>query len=114
MVGGWVWDLANVRGGPSIFFGGPSVCVGGLSPRTLCAVGCFYIFFWLRHLAQLVHQASAPALVNGETPAPRGLPWPRGAAAQGLLLPPPPPSNTNTRYTKGLSHTHRSNPYPRT
>jgi hypothetical protein len=20
MVGGWVWDLANVRGGPSIFF----------------------------------------------------------------------------------------------
>jgi hypothetical protein len=22
-VGGWVWDLANVRGGPSIFFGRP-------------------------------------------------------------------------------------------
>ena len=24
MVGGWVGDLVNVRGGPSIFFGGPS------------------------------------------------------------------------------------------
>jgi hypothetical protein len=23
MVGGWVWDLANARGGPSIFFGRP-------------------------------------------------------------------------------------------
>jgi hypothetical protein len=23
MVGGWVWNLANVRGGPSIFFAGP-------------------------------------------------------------------------------------------
>jgi hypothetical protein len=23
MVGGWVWDLVNVRGGPSIFFGRP-------------------------------------------------------------------------------------------
>jgi hypothetical protein len=22
--GGWVWDLANTRGGPSIFFAGPS------------------------------------------------------------------------------------------
>jgi hypothetical protein len=25
MVGGWVWDLVNVRGGPSIFFAGPSL-----------------------------------------------------------------------------------------
>jgi hypothetical protein len=27
-VGGWVWDLAHVRGGPSIFFAGPSASDG--------------------------------------------------------------------------------------
>jgi hypothetical protein len=28
-VGGWVWDLANERGGPSICFGGPSAKAKG-------------------------------------------------------------------------------------
>jgi hypothetical protein len=33
--GGWVWDLANARGGPSIFWGGPSCRLGPLAPGAL-------------------------------------------------------------------------------
>jgi hypothetical protein len=29
MVGGWVWDLVNVRGSPSIFFASPSYIAKG-------------------------------------------------------------------------------------
>jgi hypothetical protein len=41
MVGGWVGDLVNVRGGPSIFFGGPSiVCVCGWAHVSCMGYGC--------------------------------------------------------------------------
>jgi hypothetical protein len=42
MVGGWVWDLANARGGPLIFFDGPSC----LSLSLCLCVEIFWGFFW--------------------------------------------------------------------